>query len=286
MPELTRSRIRNLIEDELVLINRRPATKAGAKLKDGDQVEITLPEPQELLLQGEEIPLEILYEDDDLLVINKPRGLVVHPSQTSPTGTLVHGLMGRRTTLSGIGGVLRPGIVHRLDKDTSGLIMVAKSDLAHHSLQQQIQKRTAKRKYLALVHGNLKEDSGTIEAPIGRHPVDRKKMAVVQNGRPSITHWKVLERFKGKYALLECSLETGRTHQIRVHMAYNQHPVVGDPLYGIKREEFNLSGQILHAYRLDFTHPRNGQPLHFEAPPPKEFADLLELLRRKYPALS
>lgn len=263
---LTRSRIQGLIQEKMVMVNDLPG-KANYKLKIGDKVTVSVPPPKELIIQGEEISLDIIYEDEDLIVINKPQGMVVHPANGICSGTLVNALLAHCKDLSGIGGVTRPGIVHRLDKDTSGLLVVAKNDLAHLSLAEQIKERQVKKTYLTLVYGNMKNDQGTIEAPIGRHPVDRKKMAVVfRTGKPAITHYRVLKRF-GNYTYLEIDLETGRTHQIRVHLAYIGHPVVGDPVYSSKNK-FNLPGQFLHSARLVFTHPRSGEEMEFSAPLP------------------
>ncbi|MDO7786231.1 RluA family pseudouridine synthase [Desulforamulus aquiferis] len=277
-PELSRSYVQKLIEEELVRVNNQPA-KANHKLRAGEVVTVEVPEAEELKVEPENIPLDIYYEDRDLIVVNKPRGMVVHPAEGNTSGTLVNALLHHCRDLSGINGVLRPGIVHRLDKDTSGLIMAAKNDLAHNSLAQQLKDRTVARRYLALVHNVIKENQGKIDAPIGRDPKDRQKMAVTQrNSKPAITNYIILERFP-KYTLVECRLETGRTHQIRVHMAYLGYPVVGDPKYGPTKVHFNLDGQLLHAGILGFTHPTTREYREFNAPPPEIFKRVLEELR-------
>ena len=246
---------------------------------------MTVPPPEEVTLAPEAIPLDIVYEDEDLLVVNKPAGLVVHPAVGHHRGTLVNALLDHCPDLSGIGGYLRPGIVHRLDKDTSGLLLVSKSDLAHQGLSAGLKAHRIKRKYLALVCGEVRSERGLIDAPLGRDPKDRKRMAVVADGRPARTHFLIQERFPG-YTLLDVELETGRTHQIRVHLAYAGYPVAGDPVYGPRRarqgghSSLNLAGQALHAYRITFTHPRTDELLTFEAPLPPVFEDVLELLRR------
>ena len=279
--ELTRSAIVRLIEEQQVTVNGRVPQKNG-KLKAGDTVVVTIPEPVWPEAKPENIPLDIVYEDDDLLVVNKPRGMVVHPAAGNPDGTLVNALLYHcGDSLSGINGVLRPGIVHRIDKDTSGLLMVAKNDFAHQHLAEQIKEHSFTRKYQAVVVGNLKDDAGTINAPIGRHPTERKKMAVTfKNAREAITHYRVLERF-GAYTHIELTLETGRTHQIRVHMASIGHPVAGDPVYGGKKFLTSLGGQCLHAYYIAFVHPRSGETLSFEAPLPPYFTEFLSQLRSR-----
>lgn len=278
--DLTRSYIQKLISDGLVTVNGKQV-KANYKIKLGDEVNILIPPPIDLTVEAEEIPLEILYEDADVIVVNKPQGMVVHPASGNYSGTLVNALLKHCKDLSGINGVIRPGIVHRLDKDTSGVIMAAKNDEAHLSLAAQIKARTVNRRYFALVRGNLPQESGTINAPIGRHPTDRKKMAVVfRNSKQAITHFQVRERF-GDYTLIEAKLETGRTHQIRVHMSYLGFPVVGDPKYGPKKQDFNLQGQFLHAYLLGFYHPRTGKYLEFTAPLPAHMERILESLRKR-----
>ena len=278
-PDYTRSRLKNLIDGGFALVNGR-AAKAGQKLVPGDAVELTVPELTEVEARPEDIPLDIVYEDGSLLVINKPRGLVVHPAAGNESGTLVNALLNHCVDLSGIAGELKPGIVHRLDKDTTGLLVVAKNDRAHLSLSKQIGEKTAKRIYLALVEGNVTEDSGRVDAPLGRSMADRKKIAVVEDGRAAATQYFVLERFGG-VTLVECHLETGRTHQIRVHMKHIGHPVVGDPVYGIKRQRFQLDGQLLHAARLEFTHPETGERMGFSASLPEDFRQVLDTLRKK-----
>lgn len=275
--DYTRSYIQKLIEDGLALVNG-VAARASYKVKQGDLIRLEVPEPEGMESKAENIPLDIYYEDSDVIVINKPRGMVVHPASGNYSGTVVNALLYHCGDLSGIGGVLRPGIVHRLDKDTSGLIMVAKNDAAHVELARQLKERLVTRIYLALVHGRVKEQTGVIEAPIGRDPKNRQKMAVVhKNARNAITNYRVLKRFDG-YTYLELKLETGRTHQIRVHLSYIGHPVAGDPKYGPSRPHFDLKGQFLHAAVLGFKHPRTGACLKFEAPLPGELATVLENL--------
>ena len=248
----------------------------------GDAVLVLLSEPEELNVEPENIPLDILYEDDDLLVVNKPKGMVVHPAAGHSSGTLVNAVLYHcRGNLSGINGVLRPGIVHRIDMDTTGALVICKSDFAHQSLAEQLSVHSITRKYRAIVHGNLKEDEGTVRGAIGRHPTDRKKMAINErNGKPAVTHYRVLERF-GNYTYIECQLETGRTHQIRVHMASIGHPLLGDAVYGPKKCPVkNLQGQTLHAMVLGFIHPRTGAYMEFEAPLPEYFSNLLLQFRK------
>ncbi len=280
-PDLTRSAAQRLLEEGRVLREGRPLRK-NDKLQAGDVLALDLPEPQPVALEPEDIPLDIVYEDKDLLVINKPKGLVVHPAAGHWSGTLVNALLYHcRDSLSGINGELRPGIVHRIDKDTSGLLIVAKNDFAHQALAAQLQDHTLARTYVCLVVGGVREDSGTVDAPIGRHPTDRKKMAVTdKNSRHAVTHWRVLERFPG-YTLLECRLETGRTHQIRVHMAYRNHPIVGDTVYGRPKPELGQDSQCLHARALTFRHPRTGETMTLTCPLPDYFTRLLEALRRR-----
>lgn len=276
--EKSRSFVQNIIEEGHILVNGS-VKKANYKIRLGDQVQVTVPPPKELKVEAEDIPLEIIYEDEDLLVVNKAQGMVVHPAPGSWTGTLVNALLYHCRNLSGINGVLRPGIVHRIDKDTSGLLVVAKSDLAHHGLAAQIKEHSVARRYLAIVHGVLFEPSGTVDAPIGRDTNDRKKMAVVfQNSKQAVTHYEVLERHRD-FTYMRARLETGRTHQIRVHMAYLKHPVLGDPLYGPKRNSFGLNGQMLHAEHLGFVHPRSGEWKEFTAPVPQKFKTVLDHLR-------
>lgn len=274
--ELSRAFAKQLIEEAHAVVNERPV-KPNYRLKEGDQIRVELTAQEELRAVPEDIPLDILYEDKDIIVINKPRGMVVHPAPGNPDGTLVNALLYHcRGELSGINGVIRPGIVHRLDKDTSGVMVAAKTDEAHHGLAAQIKAHTAHRTYWALVHGNIVEDRGIVDAPLGRHPKDRIKMAVVaKGGREAVTHFHVLKRY-GDLTWVECKLETGRTHQIRVHMAYIQHPVVNDTLYGYKKDHFPIEGQALHSHSLDLVHPVTGENMHFEAPAPADFLACLE----------
>ena len=257
------------------------AVKANYKIQAGDLVQTTLPDLTEPDILPENIPLDILYEDDDVLVINKPKGMVVHPANGHTSGTLVNAIMYHcQGNLSGINGVMRPGIVHRIDKDTTGALLVCKNDTAHRDLAQQLKAHTIKRRYRAIVAGNLKEDEGTVEGPIGRHPIDRKKMAInYKNGKDAVTHYKVLERF-GNATYIECRLETGRTHQIRVHMTSLGHPLLGDEIYGSGKNPYHLQGQTLHAMVLGFVHPRTGEYMEFSAPLPEYFLNLLEKLRK------
>ncbi|NMG18687.1 RluA family pseudouridine synthase [Brasilonema bromeliae] len=285
LPNLSRSRIQQLIEQNNVQLNDNVCTSKKTAVKTGDRISIKIPEPEPLELQPENIPLDILYEDDSLLIINKSAGLVVHPAPGHQDGTLVNAILAHCPNLPGIGGVQRPGIVHRLDKDTTGAIAIAKTEHAHQHLQGQLKAKTARREYLGIIYGVPKTESGTIDLPIGRHPVDRKKMAVVpveQGGRTAVTHWKVKERF-GNYTLMHFQLETGRTHQIRVHSTHIGHPIVGDPVYSSGRSVgVNLSGQALHAWRLRLEHPVSGEWIEVTAPPPQEFTTLLEVLRRRF----
>jgi len=276
---LTRSAVQKLIVDGNVFVNEEIVAK-NYKAKSGDIIKVTIPVPVLLNVEPQDIKLDVVYEDDDLLVVNKPKGMVVHPAPGNPDGTLVNALMFHcGDSLSGINGVIRPGIVHRIDKDTSGLLIVAKNDFAHLNLAEQIKEHSFTRKYKAVVHGNIKDDEGTIDAPLGRSPKDRKKMAVTdKNSRNAVTHFSVLERF-GSYTFLECKLETGRTHQIRVHMAYKGHPVAGDLVYGPKNTPKELQGQCLHAGLIGFIHPRTGEYLEFEAPLPEYFENFLKKLR-------
>ncbi|WP_028992372.1 RluA family pseudouridine synthase [Thermoanaerobacter thermocopriae] len=277
--DYTRSYIKKLIVDELVFVNGK-TVKPSYKVKENDEVVVNIPEAEKIDVLPENIPLDILYEDDDIIVINKPQGMVVHPAPGNYSGTLVNALLYHCKNLSGINGILRPGIVHRLDKDTSGLMVVAKNDKAHISLSNQIKERSVFKKYVAIVEGVIKDEEGKIEAPIGRHPVDRKKMAVIEDGRYALTLYKVLERFK-ENTLIEAVIKTGRTHQIRVHMAFIGHPVVGDPVYGFKKQKFKLKGQALHSRVLGFIHPTKGVYMEFEAPLPEYFKKLIEILRNK-----
>ena len=278
LPDISRSRIKGCIEMGMVKVRGEQVSKAGYPLKEGDLVEIAVADAVELSVEPENLPLNIVYQDSDFAVINKAQGMVTHPAAGSPDGTLVNAVLYHIKDLSGINGVLRPGIVHRLDKDTSGLILIAKNDCAHLSLTTQIAEKTAKRFYIALVDGNVKADEGVIEQPVDRNPKDRKKMAVVKDGRPAKTAYKVLERF-GRYTLMEFELFTGRTHQIRVHCAYMKHPVVGDPLYG-GSNAFGLKGQLLHAARLVVNHPSTGERMEFTAPLPDYFREVLAKLRK------
>lgn len=277
--DLSRSHVQKLLKSEAVLVNQRPV-KANYKAAAGDQVAIDIPEAGEPEILAEPMDLDILYEDSDVILVNKPKGMVVHPAAGHYSKTLVNGLMYHcRQDLSGINGVLRPGIVHRIDMDTTGVLIVCKNDMAHNCIAEQLKEHTMGRRYEAIVHGVIKEDQGVIDAPIGRHPTDRKKMAVNEkNGRRAVTHYQVLERFS-QFTYVECRLETGRTHQIRVHMASIHHPVLGDPVYGPERCPFKLQGQTLHAGVLGFVHPRTGEYLEFQAPLPEYFQRLLEKLR-------
>lgn len=277
-PELTRSYLQKLIKDGEVLVNGK-SVKTGYQLSRGDEVSVNIPEPKELDVKPQKMDLDIVYEDEDVILINKPKGMVVHPAPGHTTDTLVNGLLYHcQGNLSGINGVARPGIVHRIDRDTTGILIVCKNDMAHNSIARQLKDHTINRRYRALVHGNLKEDKGTVEGPIGRHPVDRKKMAINErNGKPAVTHYQVLERF-GNYTFIECVLETGRTHQIRVHMASIGHPLVGDEVYGSAKCPFKLQGQCLHAMVLGFVHPRTGEYMEFSAELPGYFQDLLKKL--------
>ena len=275
--ELTRSNMQKLL-DEGRAVRGTKVLKSNYKLKLGEEITVTLPEPQSLDVQPENIPLDIIYEDEDVVVVNKARGMVVHPAAGNYSGTLVNALLYHCKNLSGINGVIRPGIVHRLDKDTSGIMICAKNDAAHVSLSQQIQAKTAKRTYLAVVRGNIKTDSGVIETQIARDKNDRKKMAVVkEGGRDAVTEYEVLERF-GKYTLVRCRLRTGRTHQIRVHMEYLGYPLVGDPKYSPMKTQFAIKGQALHSQTLEFTHPRTGERMQFEAPLPEDMHKIVTRL--------
>ncbi|GED70673.1 pseudouridine synthase [Brevibacillus reuszeri] len=274
----SRSQVQAWIKEGRVTVNGEPI-KNNYKLQAEDEVTLRVPPPKEMTIEPEAMPLEIVYEDSDVVVVNKPRGLVVHPAPGHYGGTLVNGLLAHCKDLSGINGVLRPGIVHRIDKDTSGLLMVAKNDKAHVGLAEQLKAHSVDRKYVAIVHGVIPHEMGTIDAPIGRDPKNRQQMAVVfENSKPAITHFVVLERFK-EHTLVELKLETGRTHQIRVHMKYIEYPLAGDPKYGPK-DTLDLDGQALHAKTLGFTHPLTGERLEFEAPLPKELVDVMQYLRQ------
>ena len=271
----SRSRVKKLCDEELVTVRER-VEKAGYSVRAGDAIRVTVPDVTVCSAAPEDLPVDIVYEDDYIAVINKAQGMVTHPAPTTPSGTLVNALMFRLDSLSSINGVLRPGIVHRLDKDTSGLLVVAKTDAAHVSLSEQIAAKTARRTYRAIVDGNITSDSGVIDAPIGRSRSDRKKMAVVDTGRRAVTHFTVLARY-GKYTYVEYELETGRTHQIRVHSKYVNHPVIGDETYN-GSNEFGLKGQLLHAYKLEFDHPITGERMTFSAPLPDYFEAVLKKL--------
>lgn len=275
----SRTQVQDWIKDGVVLVNGK-TVKSNYKSEAGDKIEISIPEPKELDVVPEEMDLEILYEDKDVLVVNKPRGMVVHPAPGHTSGTLVNGLMAHCKDLSGINGVMRPGIVHRIDKDTSGLLMVAKNDVAHESLVNQLVNKTVTRKYQAIVHGIIPHDYGTIDAPIGRDKQDRQKMAVVDNGKHAVTHFRVLERFQD-FTHVECELETGRTHQIRVHMRYIGFPLAGDPKYG-PRNTVSFNGQVLHAGVIGFDHPRTGEYMEFTAELPEDFQQLLQSLKNQH----
>ena len=277
---LTRSAVQRLIEEGCVLRNGKPGKK-NDKLNVGDQIQMEIPEPKEVDIRPTEMQLDVAYEDEDVIVINKPKGLVVHPAAGHADDTLVNGLLyALGDDLSGINGELRPGIVHRIDKDTSGLLAVAKNDYAHTFLASQLKDHSMYRVYDAVVCGNLKEDSGTVNAPIGRHPSDRKKMCVTaRNSKEAVTHWEVVRRYKG-YTHVRCKLETGRTHQIRVHMAHIGHPILGDVVYGHKKPELGQDSQCLHAGSLCFAHPRDGRPVMVFAPLPEYFAGVLEKLEK------
>lgn len=276
----SRAFVQELIEQEGIKVNGVPK-KANYRVRLHDLIEVEIPAPRESAAAPENIPIEVLYEDEDVLVVNKPQGMVVHPAPGAWTGTLVNALLFHCDNLSGINGVLRPGIVHRIDKDTSGILVVAKNDRAHQGLAAQLKEHSMARRYLALVQGVVPEPSGTVDAPIGRDPSDRKRMAVVmQHSKQAVTHYTVLERFR-ESTLIEARLETGRTHQIRVHMAYLKHPVLGDPVYGPKMNRFGLEGQMLHAAHLGFKHPQSGKWMEFNAPVPERFAEVLKTLREE-----
>ena len=277
---LTRSYLQKLLKSQLVEVDGK-AVKSSYRLSAGEIVELEVPEAVEPGIEAEPIPLDILYEDKDIILINKPKGMVVHPAAGHYSQTLVNGLMYHcREELSGINGVMRPGIVHRIDMDTTGVLIVCKNDFAHNSIAEQLKVHSITRKYYAIVHGLIKEDEGTVDAPIGRHPVDRKKMSInYKNGKDAVTHYRVLERFK-QFTYVECQLETGRTHQIRVHMASLNHPLLGDSVYGPSKCPFKLQGQTLHAGVLGIVHPRTGEYMEFSAQLPEYFENLLEKLRK------
>jgi 23S rRNA pseudouridine1911/1915/1917 synthase len=277
--DLSRSYLQKILKDGGVLINGK-TVKSNYKVVNGDVIELTVPEAVELEIEAEEMDLDILYEDEDILIVNKPKGMVVHPAAGHTSGTLVNGLMAHcKDSLSGINGVMRPGIVHRIDMDTTGVLIVCKNDFAHNSIAEQLKVHSITRKYYAIVHGGIREEEGTIDAPIGRHPVDRKKMSINEkNGKHAVTHYRVLKRFQ-KYTYVECQLETGRTHQIRVHMASIGHPLLGDTVYGpAKCPISGLQGQTLHAGVLGIIHPRTGEYMEFSAPLPEYFESLLAKL--------
>lgn len=275
----SRSYLQGIIDEGNVLVNNKKK-KRNYKLKVGDNIEVNIPEPKLLQIEPEDIKLDIIYEDKDVIVVNKPQEMVVHPAPGVYSGTLVNALLNHCKDLSGINGVARPGIVHRIDKDTSGILVVAKNDISHNNLVAQFKEHSISRVYMALVEGIIKDEQGTIEAPIGRHPVDRIKMAVVKDGRHAVTHYKVIEKFKN-HTLVECRLETGRTHQIRVHMSHIMHPLVGDPVYGYKKQRFNLKGQMLHAKLLGFIHPTTGQYVEFESELPEYFKKIIKILKNE-----
>ena len=276
---LTRSQATRLIESGEVAVNGRAVSKSY-KLAGGEDIAVTLPEPEPVEAVPQDIPLDVVYEDADVIVVNKPSGMVVHPAPGHPDGTLVNALLYHCAgTLSGVGGTLRPGIVHRIDRDTSGLIIAAKNDAAHQYLSAQLADHTLARTYECIVVGKLREDRGTVDAPIARHPTDRKRMAVVAGGREAVTHWEVIARYPG-YTHVRCRLETGRTHQIRVHMAYIGHPILGDTVYGAKKEVPGLTGQCLHAVGLRFLHPRTHEVVELSCPLPEEFTRMLQKIRK------
>lgn len=278
--DYSRSFLKKLFDDGLITVNSK-SVKPSYKVKSADMIDISVPDPVNIDIAPENIPLDIIYEDDDIILVNKPKGMVVHPAPGHYGGTLVNGLMYHfGDSLSGINGEFRPGIVHRIDMDTTGVLVVCKNDSAHRSLSEQLHEHSITRKYYAIVHGNIQQNEGTVDAPIGRSPKDRKKMAVnTRNGRRAVTHYRVLERFGGRYTYIECQLETGRTHQIRVHMASIGHPILGDDVYGPKKCPFKLQGQTLHAGVLGFIHPSTGEYIEFKADLPEYFKELLVKLR-------
>lgn len=280
--ELSRSFIQKLIDSENITVDNKPI-KVSYKVKAGDKVTVNKPAPQKLLIEPENIPLDIVYEDKDIIIINKQKGLVVHPAAGHPSGTLVNALLYHcKGELSGINGVMRPGIVHRIDRDTTGLIVACKNDKAHQSIAEQLKLHSITRRYQAIVYNSFKDDSGRIDAPIGRDPRDRKKMAInLKNGKRAVTNYRLIENLSSQYSYIECSLETGRTHQIRVHMASLHHPLLGDTVYGPAKDPFHINGQALHAGVLGFIHPTSGEYVEFNSPLPDYFTDLLEKLRYK-----
>ena len=281
---LSRSMIQKLLEENKIIVNGN-VIKASYKVQVGDKIQIEIEPPKEVKLEAQNIPIDIIYEDNDIIIVNKPKGMVVHPANGNPDGTLVNAIMAIcKDSLSGIGGELRPGIVHRLDKDTSGLLVVAKNDKAHINMSEQIKDRKVKKTYIALVRGIISENEATINMPIGRSTKDRKKMTVTKNGKEAVTHFKVLNRYttsKGSYTLLEIKIDTGRTHQIRVHMAEIGHPVIGDMVYSNGKNEFDVIGQCLHAKKLEFCHPITGKEMSFEAPLPEYFENIINFLEKK-----
>ena len=279
-PSLTRSRASQLIADELVNCNGITVTKPSYRVKTGEKITVTIPEPEETDIKPENIPLDIVYEDDDIAIINKSKGMVVHPAPGHYSGTLVNALMYHcKDSLSGINGNLRPGIVHRIDRDTTGILVICKNDAAHLCLSEQLAAHSIKRVYYCIVNGKVSAD-GTVDAPIGRNPADRKKMAIVKDGRRAVTHYHVLENFGNRYTFLSCELETGRTHQIRVHMASIGHPLLGDTVYGSEKQPYHTEGQVLHAGVLGFSHPKDGSYVEFSSGLPEYCTDLLNKLRR------
>ena len=279
LKDISRVAVQRLITNGKVLVNDKKV-KVSYKVQQGDKIQVEEEKPVEISIKAQKIPLDIIYEDDDIIVINKPKGMVVHPANGNPDGTLVNAVMAIcKDSLSGIGGEIRPGIVHRLDKDTSGIIIVAKNDKAHINLSEQIKDHKVKKTYIALVRGIVKENEATIKMPIGRSDKDRKKMAVTKNGKEAITHFKVLKRYE-KYTLLQVNIETGRTHQIRVHLSQIGYPIVGDQVYSNGKNEWNIKGQCLHAKSLEFTHPSSGQKMYLEAKLPEYFENILEDLER------
>ena len=279
LSDVSRSYVQKIIEDGKVMVNGQVVTSKKVKLKVDDVIVVDMPEPEKLEVLAEDIPIDIVYEDESIMIINKSVGMVVHPAPGNYTGTLVNALMYHSEKLSSINGVIRPGIVHRIDKDTSGLLMIAKTDQAHQSLAAQLKDHSITRKYVAIVHGCISSETGTIKAPIGRSPKDRLKMAVNErNGKEAVTHFKVLKRYKN-YSYIECQLETGRTHQIRVHMAYIGHPLLGDPVYGVKKPKIKHDGQLLHAQTLGFIHPSTGEEMLFESEVPEIFETMFKKIR-------
>lgn len=277
--EVSRTYVKKLIKDGLVLVNGAPV-KPRYMVKEGDAIEVRIPKPKELDIIAEDIPIDIFYEDDDILIINKVKGMVVHPAAWNYTGTLVNALLYHVDKLSSINGVIRPGIVHRLDKDTSGLLIVAKNDTSHKTLSESLQKRDILREYIAISHGEFNQEKGTINAPIGRDPRDRKRMAInYKNGKEAITHYRLIDSYEG-YSLVQASLQTGRTHQIRVHFAHIKHPIVGDPIYSDRKEDEKYGGQFLHARKLGFVHPKTNKYMEFETEIPDDFKDFINQINK------